>query len=917
MAAIDHPTKFEQQKYDDFDIEIGLGADQVYPVTIRSRTGGIRTSLHFPYDALALENHLQALQIVLLRSRGARRRVFSREEANILKFGQALFEALFNSDVRSLYEVNQREATRQSKGLRIKLNIQSAELAALPWEFVYDTRQGDYLVLARSTPIVRTIDLPQPVEPLSVTPPLRILGMVAAPKDLPGLDITREKAWVARAISRLQGYGLVELVWVEGQTWRDLQRAMRNGSWHIFHFIGHGDFDPRSDEGMIALADETGQMDQLSATQLGRLLADHPSLRLVLLNSCAGAQSSRRDIFSSTAATLVRRNIPAVLAMQYEISDQAAIEFAQTFYEALADGLTLVAAVTEARIALSMAVDNCWEWGTPVLYMRGMDGVLFVVQPATPTRLVVSTSPQPTLVKTTVVSHLRQISPVGLLMTIFIALSLGLLLYFGFWHEKNTDPTTVFPASATATLLTSAPAMSPNIPTEAPMADITLLLQQGEDALTNGQFTQALGFFQQVLTVDPKNFQALFGAGRAYAKMGQPNQAVQNFKKALAIDPDHVATLYNLALVYNYQLRDHTQALTLINQAMALNPTEVDYIVTRGKIYTLLGQRDSAEADFKAAIGREPRSWLHYADRAEFYTRFQEYDNAIADYSKAIELAPVQGFLYYQRAELYRLYKNDTDRARADYQQYLARVNQSRADVEQFRRAQEFVEQGGGATPIQSAASTSATSVLLHSSLDNRVAIEHPAIGIGGHTSLQATDFISGQQRQGAQFTDGKKYIVFPVMQDEHRNINLAQGEMEFWYKPNYNAGDDDLPHVLMVVGDYYQRPRLLLVEQDRLTFSMLTSDFDSGREARSSWRAPLWQANQWVQIRAVWNAMSHDDAMQIYVNGQRVDEGCQACGWNPVDMDNASITIGAANRAGEALALGVIDELVIRGPMR
>ena len=106
---------------------------------------------------------------------------------------------------------------------------------------------------------------------------------------------------------------------------------MRQGPWHIFHFIGHGGFDPDSG-GLIVLADEAGRRQDLPALSLARLLDGHRWLKIVLLNSCEGARGSESDIFSSTAAQLVRRGIPAVLAMQYEITDQAAIEFARSFY---------------------------------------------------------------------------------------------------------------------------------------------------------------------------------------------------------------------------------------------------------------------------------------------------------------------------------------------------------------------------------------------------------------------------------------------------------------------------------------------------------------------------------------------------------------------------------------------------------
>jgi len=364
--------------YLDFDLEIGVGRGRKYPLAVvRSPAGEARETMQFPFDELALENQLLTLQNVLLRSGGKRRQILSPDEQVIQNFGRALFEALFTGEVHTRYALSQHEAFHQGKGLRLKLRIQSPKLAALPWEFLYDAGQAEYVCLSSNTPIVRYLELPQPPEPLSVRLPLRILGMIASPKDLADLDVKREKQRVEKAIRHLLARGLVELTWLPGQTWQDLQRSMHRGPWHIFHFIGHGGFDPNTDEGLIALKDDEGRAQILSATHLGRLLADHRTLRLVVLNSCEGARGSEKDIFSSTAAILVRRGVPAVLAMQYEITDRAAIELSRAFYEALADSLPVDMAVSEARKAISLGVVNTVEWGTPVLYMRSPNGVLF------------------------------------------------------------------------------------------------------------------------------------------------------------------------------------------------------------------------------------------------------------------------------------------------------------------------------------------------------------------------------------------------------------------------------------------------------------------------------------------------------------------------------------------------------------
>jgi tetratricopeptide (TPR) repeat protein len=374
------PKSSTRWEYIDFDLEISQQSEpRKYSVAARSSEGEAQGEMHFPFDEWELKDKLRDLEVALLRSGGTRRRFGMAEEQAVQDFGRELFDALLVGEVRVRYEASLREARRQNKGLRLKLQVQPSELSALPWEFLYDSER-DYLGLSTMTPLVRYLDAPQPVERLTVTLPLRILGMVASPQGLPQLDVRREKRHIEEAVKGLQAKGLVELTWLEGQTWRDLQRRMRREEgWHIFHFVGHGGFDPESDEGAIALADEAGDKDLLRATALARLLDDHYPLRLVFLNSCEGARGSESNAFSSTAATLVRRGgVPAVVAMQYEITDKAAIEFSRSFYEAVADGLPVDAAVAEARTAVSMR--SALEWGTSVLYMRSSDGRIFDVQ---------------------------------------------------------------------------------------------------------------------------------------------------------------------------------------------------------------------------------------------------------------------------------------------------------------------------------------------------------------------------------------------------------------------------------------------------------------------------------------------------------------------------------------------------------
>jgi hypothetical protein len=143
--------------------------------------------------------------------------------------------------------------------------------------------------------------------------------------------------------------------------------------------MGHGDFDPATGRGALLLEDRNGGPHLVSGEDLGVYLKDElRTLRLVFLNACKTATSSARtgfDPYAGIATALVQAGVPAVVAMQFPISDEAAIAFAETFYQCVAQGAPVDAAVAEGRKVLWGGERS--EWATPVLFLRSSDGQLF------------------------------------------------------------------------------------------------------------------------------------------------------------------------------------------------------------------------------------------------------------------------------------------------------------------------------------------------------------------------------------------------------------------------------------------------------------------------------------------------------------------------------------------------------------
>jgi CHAT domain-containing protein len=377
-------------EYLDFEIEISAQSDGARLVNVLSAPAGeTRQTILFELNDDDLRQKLAAIEQTL---RYQERLTLVQKQARLAEvkaFGGVLFNALINDNLKSLYDQSRLIAKQGDRGLRLKLRIDTPSLAAVPWELLYDPRFDEFLATSRQVSIVRYAALPRPAQLMATSPPLNVLGVVSSPAGLPPLDVALEKQKVEEALRPLTEKGLAHLTWLEPANWRALLRVMYRGPWHALHYVGHSDFDPELDEGYLSLVDDKRGEDRFTADKLATLLADHGSLRLVLLNSFRGARIGQ-DIYSGVATTLVRRGIPAVIGMQYDVSDAAALELAQTFYETLAENLPIETALAEARKAIGLAVNESVEWGTPVFHTHAPDSVLFDV--ATPPPDVIITS---------------------------------------------------------------------------------------------------------------------------------------------------------------------------------------------------------------------------------------------------------------------------------------------------------------------------------------------------------------------------------------------------------------------------------------------------------------------------------------------------------------------------------------------
>jgi hypothetical protein len=201
-----------------------------------------------------------------------------------------------------------------------------------------------------------------------VAPPLRVLVATAEAENAPKLETSAEWRHVVTAWRSVAGTQVDTLPHTRLTT---LREKLRIGGYHVLHFAGHGAFDAATGRGSLLLEHDDGSALGVNGATLAGLFRDvGDSLHLVVLNACGSGRATDAeglDPFASVGLALVMAGLPAAVAMQRDVRDDAAELFASTFYARLAAGDPVSAAAAEGRLAVHLLDQNSFEWSTPIV----------------------------------------------------------------------------------------------------------------------------------------------------------------------------------------------------------------------------------------------------------------------------------------------------------------------------------------------------------------------------------------------------------------------------------------------------------------------------------------------------------------------------------------------------------------------
>jgi hypothetical protein len=292
----------------------------------------------------------------------------------LVEFGRGLYEAFLTGTARRLFDQTWGLGAADPQVV-LRLLVEEVQLAALPWELLYrpDPPQPGFLALSPRRPFIRDVALPEPAPPLQLQIPLRILVVLSNPFN--DLDIGSEKGYLNDALVELIAAGQAQLSFLENPSSVALNKALLRGEPTILHYAGHGGFDVNAGQGYLLLQGSSS-VEVLLDSALAEMV-EGTTVQLAVLDACETGHGGRQHAGLGIAPMLIRQaRLPAVVGMQFAISDRAAAIFTREFYTALTAPQATVESTlsrTRVRLAHEMGLGST-SWVTPVLWMRAQSG---------------------------------------------------------------------------------------------------------------------------------------------------------------------------------------------------------------------------------------------------------------------------------------------------------------------------------------------------------------------------------------------------------------------------------------------------------------------------------------------------------------------------------------------------------------
>lgn len=173
------------------------------------------------------------------------------------------------------------------------------------------------------------------------------------------------------------------------------------------------------------------------------------------------------------------------------------------------------------------------------------------------------------------------------------------------------------------------------------------LLKQGNQQFIEGQYQKSLETFQEIIGLEPENFQAWCTLGLAQGWLNQDKNAINSQTQALQIKTDYILALARRGV--EYQLIGQAELAQLdLERAISVEPQNAEDWHGRSIALSELKRDHEALDALDEAIGIYPENPYFWKSRASILSDLKRDDEAIAAYDRALDICPRYLYCWYR-----------------------------------------------------------------------------------------------------------------------------------------------------------------------------------------------------------------------------------------------------------------------------
>ena len=178
-----------------------------------------------------------------------------------------------------------------------------------------------------------------------------------------------------------------------------------------------------------------------------------------------------------------------------------------------------------------------------------------------------------------------------------------------------------------------------------------MLVQQGLNLHQSGNLNDAQNIYEQILSIQENNFDALQLLGALFAQVKKYPEAIKFLSKAIIVNPNDAGCFSNLGISFQ-KLRRLEEALSSYDKAISLQADYAEAYSNRGAVLQELKRLDEALSSYDKAITIKGDYAEAFNSRGTVLEELKRLEEALSSYDKAISINKDYTELYYNRGNV-------------------------------------------------------------------------------------------------------------------------------------------------------------------------------------------------------------------------------------------------------------------------